>query len=159
MSLARVLHQRRPAVVVADEAQHACLARRPLDGRCFARIAADRLFAQDVFARRRGSLHHLQMQKVGRRDIDHFHFRIGHHGAPIRRPALEAQAFLRLAGARFHIVGADDQTRLQAAVRKTFGNLPVRAAVLHAHPTHADDADSDDSCHTFSVMIAVQLAR
>src|SRR5262249_48824959 len=142
-----ILHQRRPAVVVADPAQHAGLACCPFNGSRFATIAANRFLAEDVFPRGGGCLNDFQMQMVGRGDTHHLNFGMADHLLPVGRGVLEAEAFLSLPCAVLHIVRTDYQSRPDAILVKAIRDQTVRTAVDNAHPPHADHANAHGVHH------------
>ncbi len=90
-----VLHQRCPAIVEADKAQHAGRLGQPGDlGRLLWR-PADRLLAEDMLPGRGRLPGDLQVQEIGGGDIHDLHVRMGDHLAPIRRAGVETKELLR----------------------------------------------------------------
>ena len=83
--LGRVAHERRPAVVEADAADHAGAPHGALGAHGLLRRAADRLLAEHVLARLRGRLDQLDVQHVRRRDHDDVDRRVVDDAAPVRR--------------------------------------------------------------------------
>src|SRR5262249_41363672 len=120
----------------------------PRDCGCFPWIATDWLFAKYVFACVGRCLSDLQVQVIGRGDVDHRDFRIVNDLPPISGIALEPEPLLGVAGTRLHLVGTHDQTCQESAFVEAVGNHPVRAAVHQSHPAHADDADADWFIHS-----------
>ena len=90
-----VHHQRRPAIIEADEAQDARLARDPLDLRGLQWRPADRLLTEDVLAGRCCRFYDLQVQIVRRGDVDDVHIGMRDDISPVRRCAFEAVSFPR----------------------------------------------------------------
>jgi hypothetical protein len=69
------------------------------------------------------------------------------HGPPINGAMLKSKACLRLLGAGFHAIGADDEPRAEIRFVEAITQLIVGAAVGLAHPPHANDTNANLSFH------------
>ncbi len=141
--LTRVLHQRRPAVVVAHAADHAggagCTGgMEHVRGR-----PADRLLAEHRLACAGHRGHELSVQHVGRRDPDGVDVGVLHHGPPVHRAALEPERADGILDAGRQGVAAGDEPRLIGAFLKQHRDPRQRPAVRLAQPSEADHPDSD----------------
>src|SRR5467141_2943347 len=146
--LARVLDERRPAVVVADERDGSGLPRGRVALEGLLRLASHRLLAEDVLSRLERGAVDLEVHAVWSGDVHHLHFGIGDHLPPIGGGPLEPEALLRGSGALFHRVAADHQLRHEAAPGEPIRDGSVGPAVDLAHPSHADDADAECLSHS-----------
>ncbi len=142
-----ILDNRCPAIVVADEGEYSCLLRglKALDG--FLRVFANWLLAQDRFPGPGSFANDFQVHAVGSRYVNHLNLWIGDDLMPVGCVAFVAETFLRALSACFHLVGAHHEPGSYSALIETVWNSAIGAAVNFAHPTHADHADTNCTCH------------
>ena len=134
----RILHQRRPAVIVAHPADRTRRPRRRRDRRRLVRVAPHRLLAEQVLARFDGGQRDRCVQGVLGGDVNHLHLRVVHRLAPVGGSAIEAHLRRPFKRARRHVVRTHHQMRLHAQLREAIPQLPVGARVHRPHPAHAD---------------------
>ncbi len=141
--LARVLHERRPAVVVAHAARDARPPRGALGADGLRGRAADRLLAEHVLARGGRGLDQLDVEHVRRGDEHHVDLGIVDHGPPVGGRAGEAERAGRLLAALGQRVAADHELGVERPLGKQRRDAQQRAAVGLAQPAEADDPDAD----------------
>jgi hypothetical protein len=146
--LPRVLHQRRPSVVVSDERKDASLSGQTLNLSRLLRILSHRFFAKDVLAGRGRCAHDFKMHVVRRSYIYDLNVRVSDYLLPAGGVPLEAESFLSLFGTRFNVVGANNQSGPNTTVVETISRLEVSTAVYRSHPAHPDDPDPDNLRHS-----------
>ena len=154
----RMLHERRPPVVVSDPGQHAGIGGRPGDFVRFAGGTAHGLLAEDMLARRGDGADHFQVQVIGHGDVDHRHLGVVDDLAPVRCSARESQHVPGLPASVCHVVRADDQIGKEFAFGESLPDLAIGAAMDHAHPSHADNADADVRSHAFRSVLLMMAA-
>src|SRR5579884_1407803 len=145
--LSGILDERGPAIVVTYRSHHSRFAYGGSTLNGFLGILADWFLTQDVFPSLGRCPVDLQVQPVGRSYADRLHLGIGDHRTPVSGVALEAKALLGGLRTRFYSVGADKESRDNAALMKPVRNGTIRAAMHFAHPAHANHADTDGTCH------------
>ena len=144
----RVLDDRRPAVVVADERDSPVGRAGERGGlQRLLRGAADRLLAEHVLAALEGRPDHVEVRVVRGRDADGLDRRVVDDIVPVRGRSLEAEPGLRGRGTSAVRVGAGDEPGGDPALREPVADEAVRAAVGLAHPAHPDHADAHDPTH------------
>ena len=141
--LGGVAHERRPAVVEADAADHACAADRALGARGLLGRAADGLLAEHVLARLRGGLDQLDVEHVRRGDPHRVDVGVVDHPAPVGRPAREPERGDRLLGGARRGIRARHERRVVRAVAEQHRDARERARVRPPEPAEADHADAD----------------
>ena len=152
-------HERCPAVVEADEREHACPPCGGLDLSRLFRPAPYRLLAEDVLAVGRRGASHLEMHMVGCGDVDDLNLWMLDEFQPVRGRPFETKGLAGLPSARRNFVGAHDQSRLDTRVREAQGNLAVGTAMHLPHPTHANDADTYFAFHGQSSALLLSNGR
>ena len=141
------LHDRNPAVVVADVGVDAGPCHQRGDFHRLLRIPPHRLFAEDVLASGGHGRDHFTVQMVGSGHVHDVNRGVIDHVTPIGGGFRKTVGALRALGPCGEFVGANHQPRPGGSVRKAHRHLQVGAGVQVAHPSHADDADAQFVCH------------
>ena len=136
-----VLHERRPAVVVADTGGD--VAGCPLGRGDLRRGAADRLLAEHRLARRGRRARDLDMEHVGRGDHHDVDARVLDDSAPVVGCGREAEVGDGRVTPASRGVGTQHELGLGDAVGEQRRDPPVAAAVRLTHPPQPDHADPD----------------
>jgi hypothetical protein len=123
-----------------------------LDCRCFPRIPANRLLAEDMLSSAGRVTDDFEMQVVRRSNIHNFDVWIFDNSPPIGRLFLETKSTPGCTGPSFDVVCANDESWVKRTFRKAFDDLPIGSAVHLTHPTHANDANSYDTRHSFDLL-------
>src|SRR6266487_859580 len=145
--LSRILNDRRPAIVVADEGEYSSLVGDGGTLYSFLRVLSNRFLTQDGFPGPGCFADDFQVHTVGGSYVDDLNLPVGDDRVPVGCVALEAKALLGSLRASFYLVGTDDEPGKQSTLKKSIWNGSIGATVNFAHPTHPDHTNTNCTCH------------